>query len=277
MAAAQGQIIIPGPPATLLLPVPVQQYIENQVNERTSLLRAELEKQAAIGTERDKQYDQRFKAAELAVQVGLTAAKTATDAALIAQKESSASAFAAAEKAITKSDAATEKRFEGVNEFRKTLDDAQRVLMPRNEALALIANQDSKLAANDKQIGLLQIGMVSSVTQLQYADLQKQVNDLREARSGAQGAAAVADPELLRMAADVRALLATQKQAEGKDKQVDHTTSRDQWIIGLLVGGGIAFAGLIIGAVTLISKLVPTPTAAPAATLLLTALHLIGF
>lgn len=42
--------------------------------------------------------------------------------------------FEAAQKAIDKAEAASEKRFEGVNEFRASLADQSRLLMPRSEA-----------------------------------------------------------------------------------------------------------------------------------------------
>jgi hypothetical protein len=160
--------------------ISLRSYVERLIDERDSQYRTLID-------ERDRQYDSKFKAAELAVQVGLVAQKTATDAALTAQKTATDAAFAASEKAITKAEASTEKRFEGVNEFRKTLDDAQRILIPRNEALALIGNQNTKIDAADKQIGLIQVQLSGSVTQSQYQELQKQVNDLRESRSLFQG------------------------------------------------------------------------------------------
>jgi len=65
-----------------------------------------------IMDERDKRYEQRFTAQEKAVEDALSAAK----------------------EAVLKAENATEKRFEGVNEFRNTLADQQRTLMPRAEA-----------------------------------------------------------------------------------------------------------------------------------------------
>jgi len=118
--------------------------------------------------------------------------------------------------------------------------------------------------------------MVSAVTQIQYSELQKQVNELRERNSVAQGHAGVVDPELLRMAADVRALLATGQQTQGKTQQQEHTTSRDQWIIGLLVGAGIGVAGIALSATQVILKLITTPAPIAAASMFFTALRVIG-
>lgn len=50
------------------------------------------------------------------------------------QKEATSMALASADRAVTKAEMAAEKRFEAVNEFRNTLSDQQRTLMPRQEA-----------------------------------------------------------------------------------------------------------------------------------------------
>ena len=68
---------------------------------------------SAIVEANDRRYEQRFKDSQ-----------TAVDAALNAAKE-----------AVLKAEDASEKRFEGVNEFRQTLGDQQRTLMPRIEAV----------------------------------------------------------------------------------------------------------------------------------------------
>jgi hypothetical protein len=49
-------------------------------------------------------------------------------------KDAAAAALTTTQKAIDKAEVATEKRFEGVNEFRATLSDQARLLMPRLEA-----------------------------------------------------------------------------------------------------------------------------------------------
>src|SRR6185369_2256230 len=75
--------------------------------------------------EADKRYQQRFNDTKIAV-----------DAAL-----------ASSEKAVTKAETAAEKRFESVNEFRNTLADQQRTLMPRAETEALFKVVNDKIAA----------------------------------------------------------------------------------------------------------------------------------
>lgn len=64
----------------------------------------------------DKNYSQRFESADRAVSAAL----------------------AAADRAVAKAEAASEKRFESVNEFRNTLADQQRTLMPRAEIEVLL-------------------------------------------------------------------------------------------------------------------------------------------
>ena len=68
--------------------------------------------QQKLAEERDKRYSQRFDAQQEAVS-----------AALLAAKEAVANALSAAKEAVIKAEVASEKRFEAVNEFRRTLSD----------------------------------------------------------------------------------------------------------------------------------------------------------
>lgn len=54
-------------------------------------------------------------------------------------------ALAAAKEAVIKAENATEKRFENVNEFRATLADQQRTLMPRNESELQMASLSARI------------------------------------------------------------------------------------------------------------------------------------
>lgn len=51
-----------------------------------------------------------------------------------AQESAVAAALTSAERAVTKSENAAERRFDSVNEFRSTLSDQARLLMPRAES-----------------------------------------------------------------------------------------------------------------------------------------------
>lgn len=85
----------------------------------------------------DKRYEQRFSDTKIAVDAALIAADKAVAAALAGQKE-----------AVTKAEVAAEKRFESVNEFRKTLSDQQQTLMLKREA-------DIKFDTLEKQMNII--------------------------------------------------------------------------------------------------------------------------
>lgn len=87
-----------------------------------------------IVDERDRQYDMRFRASEIAV-----------NAALAAQQKSTADAFIASEKAIVKAEEAQKDYNARSNEFRGQLDDQAKQLMARAEALNLLKASDDKL------------------------------------------------------------------------------------------------------------------------------------
>jgi hypothetical protein len=93
--------------------------MDRKTNESEISLRDYLE---SLISERDRRYEQKFNDTKIAVDAALIAADKAVAAALAGQKE-----------AVTKAEVAAEKRFESVNEFRNTLSDQQRNLMPRAE------------------------------------------------------------------------------------------------------------------------------------------------
>jgi hypothetical protein len=72
--------------------------------------------------EMDLRYQQRFDAQSLALDAARLAAKEGVDAAL-----------ASADRAVGKAEIAADKRFESVNEFRKTLADQTATFLPRLE------------------------------------------------------------------------------------------------------------------------------------------------
>lgn len=92
----------------------------------------------------DRRYEQRYDASQKALE-----------AALMAQKEAINAALAAQDRAVTKAELATEKRFESVNEFRGTLDNQQRTLIPRQEVDVLIKGVDEKIGNLTKQVDQL--------------------------------------------------------------------------------------------------------------------------
>jgi hypothetical protein len=108
----------------------------------------------------DRRYEQRFVAQALA-----------TDAAL-----------AAAERAVLKAEAAAERRFEGVNEFRASLADQQRTLIPRAEVDVIVRGIVEKVASLEKTLD-------TSVAerQAQVSSLQKTLESTIAQRQGVLG------------------------------------------------------------------------------------------
>jgi hypothetical protein len=95
-----------------------------------------------ILAEMDLRYQQRFDAQGQALT-----------AALLAQEKAVQTAMVAAEKAVTKAETANEKRFESVNEFRKTLSD-QTASFPSRVELQALADRVTDLATRmDKTEG----------------------------------------------------------------------------------------------------------------------------
>jgi hypothetical protein len=96
----------------------------------------------ALLAEMDLRYQQRFDAQGQALTAALLAAEKAVQTALIA-----------AEKAVAKAETANEKRFESVNEFRKTLSD-QTASFPSRVELQALADRVTDLATRmDKTEG----------------------------------------------------------------------------------------------------------------------------
>lgn len=91
----------------------------------------------ALMATNDAKYSERFQAQQTAMEAALTAQKLAVDTAL-----------SAADRAVLKSEVAAEKRFESVNEFRASLADQQRTLMPRSESELLIRGLSEKVDAH---------------------------------------------------------------------------------------------------------------------------------
>jgi len=96
--------------------------------------------------------EQRFKLLEESVEQRFNANKEAVAAAFAAQKQAIDAALAAADRAVTKAELATEKRFESVNEFRGTLDNQQRTLIPRSEVDVLMKGIEEKVSNVQKQL-----------------------------------------------------------------------------------------------------------------------------
>lgn len=123
-----------------------------QSNDTVSLLRYFEASLAASEKNFQSQIDLLRKDFELADRL----TKDSVDVRFDSQKESVLQALAAADRAVMKAETAAEKRFESVNEFRNTLSDQQRNLMPRSEVTAIVTALSDKIDVATKQLDALQ-------------------------------------------------------------------------------------------------------------------------
>jgi hypothetical protein len=107
--------------------------LETAIDHLTSLI-----------TGNDKRYEERFQAQQKALELGLAGLVRETQA-----------AQTAADRAVLKAEAATEKRFESVNEFRGTLDNQQRTLIPRSEVDVIVKGLEGKIGNLETQVNTL--------------------------------------------------------------------------------------------------------------------------
>ena len=151
------------PPPAVSPPVQTQPYIAPTLPDLPrGLSSGDRELILLLVAERDRQYDQRFHAQEIAVAAALAAAKEAVAAALTAAKE-----------AVDKAAAANDKHFDSVNEFRKTLTDQTASFPTRNEVdikfkamedkISLLITRDNQLAGQTEGYSTLWNGIIAIV------------------------------------------------------------------------------------------------------------------
>lgn len=133
--------------------VSLREYVDRLFTEHTARF-------ASVDSRFDKinhqvQEYQQVANSQAAIAESLKSFKEQVGLELKAHKEAVANAMVAAKEAVTKAEMANEKRFEGVNEFRATLADQQRTLMPRSEV-------DLALRALAEKIADIQSAMVES-------------------------------------------------------------------------------------------------------------------
>jgi hypothetical protein len=104
----------------------------------------------------DVRYQQRFEAQAQAVSAAFQSQQQAMQTALAAAEKANAAALAAADRAVAKAEMAADKRFESVNEFRATLADQQRTLVPRAEVDVLFKALGEKVDTLNIQMEHLQ-------------------------------------------------------------------------------------------------------------------------
>ena len=101
----------------------------------------------------DHRYEQRFKD----IEQRFADAQRLVEMQYQAHRDAVNLALSAADRAVNKAEAASEKRFDSINEFRGTLADQQRTLMPRAESDRAFAAVAEKMAALEKLIDAVAI------------------------------------------------------------------------------------------------------------------------
>ncbi len=110
-----------------------------------TMLRSLDDKFMLLMSEAEKRNGQRFDAQQEAVSTAMVAAEKAVSAAM-----------AAAEKAVTKAETAAERRFESVNEFRKTLSDQTGTFLTRPEFAVQHRALTEKIDASSNRVSHLE-------------------------------------------------------------------------------------------------------------------------
>lgn len=119
-------------------PISVKEYFEDKLASLENRIRIQMDERdirynAMFGS-RDTAIAAALAAQEKAVTAASTASEKAVNAALAAQEKAVSAAAEASEKAIAKAETAQHGVNERGNEFRKSLDDYTKIMMPRVEA-----------------------------------------------------------------------------------------------------------------------------------------------
>jgi hypothetical protein len=136
----------------------LEQYIETRLNLLTEGFKEHVEAQResiralksmmeVAQLAADLRYQQRFDAQSDALSAAFASQQTAMSTALVTAEKAVLVAQAAADRAVSKAELAADKRFEGVNEFRATLADQQRTLIPRAEVEVMMRALSEKVTA----------------------------------------------------------------------------------------------------------------------------------
>jgi hypothetical protein len=168
--------------------------------------------------ERDRRYEERFVAANVAVS-----------AALVAQEKQTAAAFLASEKAIVKAEDAQREYNIRSNEFRGQLDDQAKTLMPRTENAAELKGIEGRIEAGNKDrekkyddlVSALALIRESKATKEHVDTLGRDVALLRDAQHAAEGRQTVADPMMETLVSEMRGLTARSAADAGKAQVTD--------------------------------------------------------
>jgi hypothetical protein len=134
----------------------LEQYLETRLNILTDALKVQGEANSVAILALKLATEAAALASDLRYQQRFTAQSDALSAAFAAAKEAVAAARDAQDRAVLKAEVAADKRFESVNEFRKTLTDQQQTFMPRAQVDEIARGLTDKFTTMKEQVdGLL--------------------------------------------------------------------------------------------------------------------------
>jgi len=151
---------------------------ENTMGWTLATLREDI---LALVKANDQRYEERFQQTQVALTAAFVAQKDAVAAAFSAQKDAVNQALMAADRAVSKAEIASEKRFDAVNEFRSTLADQQRTLMPRNEVEVILKSFADKLDALSKRIA-----ETAATSNERISQVSQQISERKAETTGTQ-------------------------------------------------------------------------------------------
>lgn len=174
-----------------------------------------LEQVEVRNAERDRRYEERFRSQETAVAAALAAQQKAVADALVAQEKLNVVVQQGSERAITKAEIAQQGVNERGNEFRQSLDDYTKLMLPRTESTVLLDAMAATIGELRKELTNLR------------EELRKEIQSLREYRSVGEG----------------------KETAHSSDKL------SSQWITGIIISVVLGGIGTIIGVIELFRSL----------------------
>jgi len=169
-----------------------------------------------IMDERDRAYQERFRALEASVDYRFKASEVAVNAALAAQEKATAAAFLASEKAIVKAEDAQRDYNVRSNEFRGQLDDQAKTLMPRPETQSIFKALEERIEFN-------------------RLAANKETYDLRT-----QG-----DKQIDALKGEIQGVRETQSLGAGEKAAQASSRSLGQWVTALIIGTILGVAELL--------------------------------
>lgn len=171
------------PPSATAMPVLVD---AKPASSNMETLFAVIEERDRRYDERDRRYEERFRAQEIAIAAALTSQQKAVADALVAQEKLNVVVQQASEQAISKAETAQQGVNERGNEFRKSLDDYTKLMVPRTET-ALLFDSVNKALEESRRDRVSIREEFRKENGLIREEVRKEIQSLRESRAAIEG------------------------------------------------------------------------------------------